>query len=83
MLFLFIYEITMDLKTMPNFMGIPVEIEEKEEKLLIIIFKGIKLKKKIEIPGICFTEFNGDSLLGMEMISMHTYLREKFEICNK
>lgn len=29
---------------MPNFMGIPVEIEGKGEKLLII-FKKIKLKK--------------------------------------
>lgn len=63
--------------------GIPVEIKDEEEKLLIIIFKRIKLKKKIEIPDIHFTEFNGDSLLMMGMISVHTYLREKFEIYNK
>lgn len=36
--------------------GIPVEIEDEEEKLLIIIFKRIKLKKKLKY--LIFTLLN-------------------------
>lgn len=42
-------------------MGIPVEIEDEGEKLLIIIFKKIKLKKKLKY--LVFASLNSMGIL--------------------